>query len=330
MMLQLVNLSNYITDLELIHNDSICLQAFLTHHRLDGLEMMFCGPWDSYVHKKDWIQGVHLRFWPCWLDFWRGDKQRLMNQFGSEENIIKCYGSLTQEGWLDIYRENIRTAVKAGARYLVFHVSHADTDELFTWRFRATDRDVVDATIEVVNRLADDIPDEMELLFENLWWPGLTLQNRKLAVRLLENIRHKNAGIMLDTGHLMNTNPALKTESEGIEYILAVINQLGDCDRYIRGVHLHRSLSGQYILNSRSTAGESHTLAEAMTHVLKIDEHLPFSTPQVQRIIERVRPEYLVHEFLTSSMDDWVQKVTQQQQALFSGTIGDDVVPETV
>jgi hypothetical protein len=326
MMLQLVNLSNYTTDLELVHNDPLCLQAFLTQHRLDGLEMMFCGPWDGHIHKKDWIQGAHLRFWPCWLDFWREDRERLMNQFGSEENIVQYYGSLSRDGWLDIYRENIRTAVRAGARYLVFHVSHAGPDELFTWRFRATDRNVVDATIEVINELAGAIPDEVELLFENLWWPGLTLRNRELAVGLLENIRHKNAGIMLDTGHLMNTNPALKTEDEGIEYILAVISQLGDCDRYIRGIHLHRSLSGQYILNSRSAAGKNHTPAETMKHVLKIDEHLPFSTPQVRRIIERVRPEYLVHEFLTASLNDWGQKVMQQQQTLRSGTPGDGVI----
>ncbi len=321
-MLQLVNLSNYIADLELIHNDSVCLQAFLTHHHLDGIEMMFCEPWDSYVHKKDWIYGVHLKFWPCWLDFWRGDKERLMNQFGSEDKITQYYGSLTRDGWLDIYRENIRMAVKAGARYLVFHVSHACTDELFTWRFRATDRDVIDASIEVINELADDIPDEMELLFENLWWPGLTLRNRELAAKLLDNIKHRNAGIMLDTGHLMNTNPALKTENEGIGYILDVINQLGSCDRYIKGVHLHRSLSGQYIIDSRSTVRENYTMADVMNHVLKIDEHLPFGTPEVQRIIERIQPEYLVHEFITASMDDWVQKVMQQQRALLSGRTG--------
>lgn len=40
------------------------------------------------------------------------------------------------------------------------------------------------------------------------------------SARLFEKIKHKNVGIMLDTGHLMNTNPELQTEEDGIEYIL--------------------------------------------------------------------------------------------------------------
>lgn len=55
-MLQLVNLSNYESDIKLINNSAECLQTLLNHHHLDGIEMMLYDSWSSSVHKKKWIQ----------------------------------------------------------------------------------------------------------------------------------------------------------------------------------------------------------------------------------------------------------------------------------
>lgn len=318
-MLQLVNLSNYATDNELIANSSECLQAFLAKHGLDGLEMMFCGPWDAKLHRPEWMHGCHLRFWPWWLDFWRGDQQVLCKQFASHKEIAKCYGGLTREAWLAIYRDNIRTAVAAGVKYLVFHVSHARIPELFTWQFSASCREVIEATIEVVNALAPEIPRDTALLFENLWWPGLTLTDKELTTRLLDGVAHCNCGIMLDTGHLMNTNPNLRTEAEGVDYILNILENLGSYAQFVRGIHLHKSLSGKYIgriQNEPKPLKTEYSMEEVMHHVLRIDEHRPFTTSAVHDIIDYVQPEFLVHEFMYRSLIDWEQKLSQQLQAL--------------
>lgn len=318
-MLQLVNLSNYTSDIEVINNSAECLQAFLNHHHLDGLEMMFCDTWDSSVHKKKWIQGVHLRFWPAWLDFWRGDNEELLRQFGTEEDIIACYGGLTRDIWIRNYKANIKAAVKSGAKYLVFHVSHTRIPELFSWEFSVSDSEVIEATIELANELVDEIPPNVTLLFENLWWPGMTLQDPRLVARLLENVKHPNVGIMLDTGHLMNTNQDLTSEEEGIDYIIHILDSLGGYRKYVRGIHLHKSLSGEYIKKSKFTKTEKFDMNEVMNHVLKIDQHQPFTTSTVQRLIEYIKPEFLVHEFMYSSMEEWSQKVMAQKAALAQG-----------
>ena len=317
-MLQLVNISNYISDNELMDNSPERLRNFLERHHLDGLEMMFCGPWDAHLHRSEWMHGCHLRFWPWWLDFWRGDQEALLQQLGSQEEIAACYGGTSHEAWLDIYRNNIRTATEAGVKYLVFHVSHARVPELFSWQFSATCREVIEATIEVINALAPDIPQDTALLFENLWWPGLTLRDKELTAMLLDNVTHRNIGIMLDTGHLMNTNPELRTEKEGARYILNTLESLGSYARYVRGIHLHKSLSGKYLRVSQTNRDfkVKYNMEEVMNHVLKIDEHRPFTTSAVQSIIDYVQPEFLVHEFMYKNMTDWEQKIGQQQKAL--------------
>ena len=320
-MLQLVNISNYTSDIELINNNPIVLKNFLKQHNLDGLEIMFCDTWNERLHPTEVVQGVHLRFWPTWLDFWRGDKKELLKQFGSEDKIIACYGGLSREAWLAIYRANIRAAVRTGAKYLVFHVSHARIPEIFSWQFSATDSEVIEATIELVNELVAEIPPEIALLFENLWWPGLTLKKPKLVAKLLENVKHPNVGIMLDTGHLMNTNQELTSEAEGVDYILNILKALGDYQHFVRGVHLHKSLSGEYVKQSWRRKIEQPDMTEIMNHVLKIDQHQPFATSNVQRLIDYIKPDFLVHEFMYSSMEELSQKIKVQQAALKQGEI---------
>lgn len=315
-MLQLVNISSYSSDIELIHNNPAVLKNFLTEHQVDGLELMFFDQWDEKLYPKEIVKGVHLRFWPTWLDFWRGNNEELLRQFGSEEDISAYYGGSTREEWLGTYGENIRTAVKAGAQYLVFHVSHARIQELFSWQFSASDSEVIEATIELVNELIHEIPPNVALLFENLWWPGLTLKHPALVARLLDGIKHPNIGIMLDVGHLMNTNQELRTEAEGVDYILSVLHALGTYRSYVRGIHLHKSLSGEYMKRSLCGKIEKYDMGEIMNHVLEIDQHQPFTTREVQRLIDYVKPEFLVHEFMYSSMEEWSQKIKMQRSAL--------------
>lgn len=57
-------------------------------------------------------------------------------------------------------------------------------------------------------------------------------------------------------------------------------------------------------------------MAEIMQHVLEIDQHRPFQTKAVRQLVQAVHPEYLVHEFMQNSLDDWWEKVRQQQYAI--------------
>lgn len=316
-MLQLMNFSNYAARMSMIQHSAKQLEGLLRQLGLDGVEMLFCEPWDKTVVPPRLIHGVHLTFWPSWLDFWRGNTQALLKQFGTKNNIEKYYGGLDPEDMLSFYRENIRLAIAAQAEYMVFHVSHNDMDEMYTWQFRASDSDVIDATVELVNILSEIIPPDIEVLFENLWWPGMTLLDPAMVDKLLAGVRHGKTGIMLDTGHLMNTNHQLRSQKDGVKYILRILEQLGEYKTHIHGIHLHQSLSGEYVERTRSGGVPSgYSLEDAMRHALSIDQHRPFSEPEVRRLVEYVEPRYLVHEFLAESGNELVRSVRMQQQAL--------------
>jgi sugar phosphate isomerase/epimerase len=315
-MLELVNLSNYRTDLELINNSSEVLEHFLHRHGLAGLEFMLCAPWDATVHRREWIQGAHLHFWPSWLDFWRGDMAQLLRQFHTEAQITAIFGGLTREAWIERYRDNIKQSVAAGSKYLVLHVCHNRLEEIYDWKFSATSWDVVKAACEWINELAPEIPDDTELLLENLWWPGLTFLDKELMAYLLEEIHHSKVGLMLDTGHLMNTNQELRDEQGAVDYIMRVLDKMGDFCGRIRGVHLHCSLSGEYVKQMSRGERRERNIMDDMNHVLNIDRHQSFTTPTARRILDWVQPNWLVHEFVQKSPNDWEKKVSMQRAAM--------------
>ena len=319
-MLELTNLSNADCDVEnLLQNRADTLPTILRVHELDGIEFMLCAPWDSAMYPLAYIKGVHLLFWPTWLDFWRGDRAALIEEFGSEENVRAYYGSLDVADWVERWKENLRRAAECQPQYLVLHVAHNRTSEMYTRAFAATDEDVIRATVELVNEIACEIPEGCKLLFENLWWPGLTFCQPHLAAMLLEEVNYPAVGFMLDTGHLMNTNFDLRSEADGAAYVTKIYRNLGAVGKYVYGLHLHQSRSGSYVREMmRRHAGACDPLdwQTAMEYVMRVDRHEPFRTEAARRILDAVQPDYLVHEFLQRSRTDWEQKIRTQKRAL--------------
>ena len=112
-MLTLTNLSNADCDAEnLLENSSDTLAEILRTHRLDGIEFMLCAPWDRAMFPTRYIKGVHLLFWPTWVDFWHGNRAALIEEFGSEEKIRTYYGSLHVCDWIAAWKENLRRAAE--------------------------------------------------------------------------------------------------------------------------------------------------------------------------------------------------------------------------
>lgn len=69
-----------------------------------------------------------------------------------------------------------------------------------------------------------------------------------MTARLLAQVRYPKCGVMLDTGHLMHTNPALRTPDEAVDYIHRILDRYADLS-FIKGIHLHQSLTGDVALD---------------------------------------------------------------------------------
>lgn len=293
----------------------------------DGIEAVWGGDTAMESLPEGFVIGYHLIFYPDWLDFWRGDKAALMRKFGSREAWTSFYGGENREVLIEQYRADMARAIRLGAQYVVFHVSDVSIKEGYTYAWEHSDKEVMDTSLELINLLFENQEPTLALLLENQWWPGFTFTEPEKTAYLLDGISYPNKGILLDTGHLMNTNLELKTEAEGIAYIHRMLDEHGALSRRIRGVHLHQSLSGEYVKAntcrlSEGTEDYLTRFGKSYGHILQIDRHRPWTDPSVASIIGRLQPEFLTHELYCKNRGERDQAVRTQKNTLEKGGLG--------
>lgn len=282
---------------------------------IDGIEQyIYTKGKDNPLYPAQSV-GVHLEYWTYWLDFWLDDTESLAQNFSDRKKLIDYYsGASTKEEWLNVIRSNIKEALRDEPEYLVWHLAEADFRELFTNDFRHTDEQVLKCTIDLFSKVADIIPNDVWVLFENLWFPGLhTLEKGAIAYFFAAvHSKHKRTGIMLDTGHLMNTNPELADENEAAQFICRKIDTLGNLAELIKGIHLSKSLSGKYVKSFSPDEQQIFSPRYILNHIVNVDRHRPFSTRAARQIIQAVQPDYIVHELNYSSLQE-LRALLQQQ-----------------
>jgi sugar phosphate isomerase/epimerase len=304
------------------YRDNQDLKQFYREHHLDGLELMEGGRDEAGLIAADDIIGVHLKYFHDWIGLWRGDMQAVLDEHGSTEMVEQLFGGLTRDALIESYKKNLQFAGKYSPEYVVFHVSNVSLEQCVTGKTRYTDEEVIEAVIELINILFTG-DDDFILLFENLWWTGLTMTRPEITRRLLDGVRYKKKGIMLDIGHLLNTNTSLRSIDEGINYIHKILDSYDD-PGFIRGIHLHQSLSGEYaeyvMRNPIKTEGTYIEKALALqSHILKIDTHKPFASKRIGAVLKRIAPDYVVLELISSNREEHSRYLREQLITLRAG-----------
>ena len=287
----------------------------------DGVELMVCGEDERNLIRSENVVGLHMSSFYCWLDFWQGNMDRCLQEFGTEETVRAYYGGETRQALVDRFRADLANAGKYGAEYMVYHVADSNSVETLTGRYAHTDEEVIDAACDLINTALDGVTDGPMLLLENLWEPGLTFTRPEMTARLLKGIRYPSKGIMLDTGHLLHTDLSLRTQKEGVEYIHRRLEEHGDLCSHIHGIHLNQSLTGAYMKRVRKyppilSADYIEKSGQLFEYVFQADRHKPFAIPGVRELIERIGPDYLTFEFISNDLNQHKTMLRRQWASL--------------
>jgi sugar phosphate isomerase/epimerase len=301
------------------------LSAACRNSGCSGMEAVWGGDGALDALPGGFTTGYHLIFYPDWVDFWQNHEDALMDKFGSREAWISFYGGETRDVLTEHYRKDLARAVRLGAQYVVLHVSDVSLEEGYTYRWLHSDEEVFSAVWELTGQLFRDHHYPFALLLENQWWPGFTLTDPEKTKALLDGIQYEDKGILLDTGHLMNTNLTLRTQAEGIEYIHQMLDEHGMLCSKIQGIHLHQSLSGVYVKTHTGAVPEDFTgdyitrFGKSYRHILHIDQHLPWTDPDIASVIRRLQPKWLTHELSCANRAERERAVGIQKETLRKG-----------
>ncbi len=290
------------------------LHNFYVQKGLHGLEVMFLED-DPVMHAhlgECSIVGVHLRCSPAFLALWQED-ELFLQRYSSEQQLRSVYGSATKEEMLQKLSRQLQFAQDIGAEYVVFHVCEIAPEDIFLQQRRHTDEAVVLAACQLINTLLRHKNYSFHFLCENLWWAGFNLENPCITALLMDNIEYDKKGIMLDAGHLLHTNRELRTQDEAIDFILRTVENDKTLRQFTRGMHLHQTLSGEYVKEMQKNPPQN---IEVFDYIFKVDAHLPFSCSGVIKLLKTIAPEYLVHELISYNLQDHEEKLNTQLAAL--------------
>ncbi|MEA1984115.1 MAG: TIM barrel protein [Euryarchaeota archaeon] len=324
-MQELMNFSVYACDIERFGESWDDVRTFLSHHELDGIELLLGrGPLPDVP--AGLVKGVHL---PSPVGMYRVLKGTTsFPEEMDEDMILFLYGGRNYQEVQDMYHRSLENASVLDASYAVCHVCYVEPFQVFTRKHGCSDEDVIDVTAQFLNHLVSSFPGgepPVRIFFENLWWPGLTFLDTDLIYRFMERLEFSNWAFLLDTGHLMNATMSCDRERDGIDKVLAILDTLPvDVIERIEGMHLHYSLSGTFqreALEQGDPAGFGDLLffdryIKVLEHVGKIDQHMPFGDSRCSEIVERVSPRFLTHEFVTRSLDEFDAALDKQIGAL--------------
>jgi sugar phosphate isomerase/epimerase len=327
MMLQLLNFSVYSVHTSLFDDDWRAVADFVTALGLDGIELLIAEQQPLPELPPGLLGGIHLPYWIRWLDVWQ---QGAAAPISADERCFLAGDAGDAGHMVELQYALWQQAARLQPRYAVFHISHVTMEHTFNRAFTYSAAEVVAATADLLNAVAARFPGgepPVRLWLENLWWPGLTFADPALAAELAARLRFDNWGFVLDTGHLVNTDPAIADEAAAIDMILAHIERLSPAvRRRIQGLHLNLSLSGEYQRRTIA-AGVPAGFAErsfaeqyvlARDHVGCIDQHRPFCDPRCREIIAALDPAIVIHEFPVLSREDLRDRVETQRAAIGS------------
>jgi len=289
----------------------------------DGVEAIWGGDDMWKTLPPGFELGYHLVFYPDWLDFWRGDEEALLKKFGSRKAYAAFYGRADRRTLVEQYCADLTRAEALHVQYAVYHVSDVSIEEGYTYRWLHSDEDVIDAAAELINEALGGREPPFRILVENQWWPGFRFTEPRLTERLLSALHFENKGILLDVGHLMNTNTALRSQREGADYILKMLEAHGSLSKCIKAVHLHQSLSGEYVrthtgmLPAVLAQDYISRFGDSYGHILQIDRHMAWTDPCVREVVERIAPDFLTHELSSRTRAVREKDIAIQRAALY-------------
>ena len=85
---------------------------------ISGIETIIGDHLDFSEYKNYPIKGVHLLYYPTWLEFWKGDWKKVKEDFYDDEGIKNYYRSFKKNILIETFKEQFENAKKIDAEYM--------------------------------------------------------------------------------------------------------------------------------------------------------------------------------------------------------------------
>ena len=279
---------------------------------VDGLELLTgYGKVDPSLQR--FSTSVHL---PHSID-WYGPAtgiRPVTSEITGDDLKFRHYG-IDRNDIVRTLRLALRCAEPMEPMYGVLHASSANILEILASSYTDSDEKVLSTLISILNEVVSDFPEKeppFTIALENTWWPGMRLLDGSLHDMLESELKFDDWGICLDTGHILFSSKLSTDEATALKVLNGCADNYPDelFDRLI-AMHLHVNTSANLIDSTAVDDGHLLPVDERVTkafgRICSIDQHRPFTDPVVREYVERLAPEFVVHEMSSPSIPEQIR-----------------------
>ena len=294
---------------------------------IDGLDGVWLPTQRDESIPKDILIGGRIVTMPDWVDYIQDNRKELRRRIGTAKQVKEVYGEPKQ--FILHYIFSLHDAIQCGAKFISMEVYNVTYEESQSYEWRHDDQTVMNAAATIINLILRDVEPTFDFLIENSWWPGFRFTEPEKTEYLLSRIEYPRKGIMLNTSHLMNTNPDIRSEEEGAEYICSMLEKHGDLAKNVLGLRLSQTVSGEFVRRLKKTHEATKEIAgfpkyqeaEGILYynINAIDQRLPWTSPEAARIVKAVDPKYLVHSPRIDPVNPKLSVVKEQMDVIQKG-----------
>ncbi|MBC2850710.1 TIM barrel protein [Cetobacterium sp. 8H] len=267
------------------------------------------------------IEGVHLLYYPTWLEFWRGEKEKVREDFYNDEGILTYYRSFDKNILIETFKNQFEQAKKLNVKYMVFHVSHVRPKDIFTMEFDYNSEEVLKECLVILNEVFKG--DGPLLLFENLPWPGLTLKNYEETKMFLDGVDYKNKGLLLDLSHIICTEKTVDSFQSADKFILNSLDGLKELKNEIYGIHVNGIKFEKYLernfsknISEWEQGDRRDKFMIEWEHMKNVDPHLVYMG-DLKKIVEALPSlKHITFELNFKSLNHLEEVVAEQMSYL--------------
>lgn len=220
-----------------------------------------------------------------------------------------------RDGIVAALRRAMEVAAPMEPGYGVLHAGSANINELLCYDYSDSDSEVIDALADILNDAVSAFPSgepPFTIAFENTWWPGMRMIDSSGYKRLAGRLEFDDWCVCLDTGHLLFSMKGSDDEKGALEILNRCVDSYtSDLLERIVTMHVHVNTSRKELRTLSDPDSASVPLEERMTRAYKlignVDQHRPFSDPGVKDLVERLDPDYIVHEMGATVIEDQIR-----------------------
>jgi len=297
------------------------LRRFCQAHGIAGLELLASGVSEDTSPPGELVRGVHLRSIGNWLPL----KGVNLREFGhGAERYANLDGYETLVG---LRAEELRQLARLEPDYAIWHANFAPFPEVFTGTPVLSGPEFLGLLAQLVIDVLSEYNPPFSVCFENCFGVGLNFDEIDTAKAFLDAMEGLPVGLCLDTGHYLNAHRELANPQVACERLLHVAEGLRGQGVPVQVVHLHWTDPERVPADIWQTAGSlvrdavpSPEFARQVSgFFLQCDQHRPLCHPLVGQLLDRLGPNYVVHEMGAMSLQDHSAWLSAQAGALRGG-----------